>query len=258
MKITMISHSCLLIEVAGRTILTDPWMTEPLYFGRLFHRFGVGMAIKDLPPIDLILASHGHDDHLDPHTLGELDPDTPLAVWHKAATKARRAGMRQVTPMRPGDRLDVGDVRVHACVGCHPGGLVTFVVESDGEVLFFGGDTAWDNGFTDVARRFPRLDVALLPVSGVCLFWGLAAVHMNAVESARLAHLLGARTVIPIHYHFDVRHIPAVLGPTFDVAHTADEFVSIAPWVCPDAEVVKLGVGETWHQSTEHRNDDAD
>ena len=41
MKITLISHCCTLLELGGKHILTDPWMTEPLYWGRLYHRYGV-------------------------------------------------------------------------------------------------------------------------------------------------------------------------------------------------------------------------
>jgi L-ascorbate metabolism protein UlaG (beta-lactamase superfamily) len=130
LKITMISHCCLLIELGGQKILTDPWMTEPLYWGKLYHRFGMGMTVAELPALDLILASHGHDDHLDPGTLQQLEPSTPVAVWHKAARKVRKLGYRDVRPMQAGDHFDLAGLTVNACYGKHPGGLVTYVLEA--------------------------------------------------------------------------------------------------------------------------------
>jgi len=246
MRITMISHSCLLIELGGRRVLTDPWMTEPVYFGRLFHRFGVGRSIEDLPPLDLILASHGHDDHLDPATLRRLDPATPVAVLASAARKVRRVGYTDVRPMAPGDRVDLGELTVHACVGKHPGGQVTYVLQAGAESVFFGGDTAWHPELPALAERFGDLDVALLPVSGARMLFGRYEVHLDAPQAARLAVALAPRVAIPIHYHFELRRMPRFMTRSYDVTHTADDFVAELARTAPGIEARKLDVGETW------------
>lgn len=246
MRITLISHSCLLVELGGYRILTDPWMTQPLYWGRLFHRFGLGMNICELPPLDLIVASHGHDDHLDPATLRRLNSRIPVAVLRSAAPKVRALGFGDVRGMRAGDQFRLGNMTVHACVGRHPGGQVTYVLEAGGESVFFGGDTAWHPRLPRLAERFPHLDVALLPVSGGRLFHERLAVHLNATEATRLAVALAPRMAIPIHYHFELRGALAPLARQMDVAHTADEFLQLMAQTRPHIESRKLAVGESW------------
>ena len=246
LKITMISHCCLLIELDGKVILTDPWMTEPLYWGKLYHRFGLGMTVAELPPLDLIVASHGHDDHLDPATLRQLDRSIPVAVCHKAAPKVRKLGFTDVRPMTAGDRLTLDGITVNACYGKHPGGLVTYVIEGAGTSVFFAGDTAYHPRLADIGDQFQHLTVSLLPVSGGRMLFGAYHLHMNPTESAQLAAALGTRVVIPVHYHFELRGVPRFMGKSMDVSHTADELQRIAPELCPDVEVVTLAVGQHW------------
>jgi L-ascorbate metabolism protein UlaG (beta-lactamase superfamily) len=79
MKITMLGHATLLIEIDGKTLLTDPWLTDPLYFGRLRHR-GSFKPIVDFSDIDILLVSHGHDDHFDPKTLSQITNTVPVVI----------------------------------------------------------------------------------------------------------------------------------------------------------------------------------
>ena len=246
LKITMISHCCLLIELGGRRILTDPWMTEPLYWGKLYHRFGLGMTVTDLPPLDLIVASHGHDDHLDPGTLRQLDPSIPVAVCHKAASKVRKLGCTNVHAMRAGDRVELDALTIHACCGKHPGGLVTYVLESAGKRVFFAGDTVFCPELLEVGRQFPGLTASLLPVSGGRMLWGALQFHMNPLEAAKVAASLNSDVVIPTHYHFEMRGVPSFMARSMNVAHTPDEFMALVPQHSPGTEVVKLAVGESW------------
>ncbi|MFH2008103.1 MAG: MBL fold metallo-hydrolase [bacterium] len=249
MKITMISHCCLLIELGGKQILTDPWMTEPLYGGRLFHRFGLGLQIEELPPLDLIVASHGHDDHLDPGTLRRLDPATPVLVLAKVARKVRKLGFSDVFPMAAGEQYRQGGLWVQACPGKHPGGLVTYVLRGDGETVFFAGDSAYHDGLLEVGRQF-TIDVSLLPVSGGRTFFGKYHFHMNAGESARVAGTIQTRVAIPTHYHFDLRRGPGFLKRSMNMSGKVGEFVQRAAEICPAVEVVTLGVGQSWSSAT--------
>ncbi len=248
MKVTMISNCCTLIEMGGKNILTDPWMTEPIYWGRLYHRFGLGLKIEDLPPIDLILASHGHDDHLDPATLKQLDKTTPVAVLNKAAKKAMKLGFTDVRPMAAGDDFTLDGLEVHARFGRHPGGLVTYVLKADGQSLFFAGDSIYDEGLLEIGREFPNTDVSLLPISGGRMFFGKVHSHMNPQESARLAGAMGTKAVIPCHYHFKFEKLPTFLVKKFglDVEGKLEEFQGIARDICPNVRVVSLAVGKSW------------
>jgi len=245
MRITMISHSCLLIELGGKHILTDPWMTEPIYWGRLFHRFGVGVDIEQLPPLDLIVVSHGHDDHLDEGTLRRLDPRTPVAVLDKAAAKVRRLGFQTVHPMTRGRSLQLGSLGVHGCHGKHPGGQVTYLLEGPEGRIYFGGDTTYDEGLLHVGRDFGPIDVALLPVSGGRLFGDHIHLHMNPTESARLAGSIGARIAVPIHYHFELRGVPAFLARRLEVGHQAAAFADRLAELSPAVAFAEIPVGQS-------------
>lgn len=248
MKITLISHCCTLIELGGKRVLTDPWMTEPLYWGRLFHRYGVGRSIEELGPLDLICASHGHDDHLDPGTLRQLDPTTPVLVWRKAARKLRRLGYTDIHAMGPGEQHRADDLTVHACFGKHPGGLVTYLLQAGGESVFFGGDTAYHDRLLAVREEHGRPDVCLLPISGGRGLFGLVRYHLSPGEAARVAGALGARVVIPTHYHFRFEGLPRLMTRSMRVEGRLTEFVKAAATRCPEVEVVTLEVGQTWER----------
>jgi L-ascorbate metabolism protein UlaG (beta-lactamase superfamily) len=246
MKITLISHCCTLIELGGKQILTDPWMTEPLYWGRLFHRYGVGMTIDELPPLDLIVASHGHDDHLDPGTLRLLDHSTPVLVLRKRARKVRRLGYSDIYPMVAGERYAQDGLTVHACFGKHPGGLITYVLEAGGEKVFFAGDTAYHDRLLEVGQEHGRPDVCLLPISGGRGLFGAVHYHLNPGEAAQVAGALRSRVVIPVHYHFRFERIPRFLARSMSVEGKLPQFVRAAADICPEVQVVTLGVGQTW------------
>ncbi len=250
MRITMISHSCLLIELGGKTILTDPWMTEPIYWGRLFHRFGLGRRIEQLPPLDLVVASHGHEDHLDPETLKRLDRSTPVAVLESAAPKVRKLGFTNVHPMVRGRSVTLGDLTVHGCHGKHPGGQVTFLLKGPDGTIYFGGDTTYDEGLLHIPRDFGPIDVALLPVSGGCLLGGRIHLHMDPTESARLAGAIGASVAIPIHYHFELRGVPTFLARPLEVGHQAAAFAERLAELSPAVRFAEIPVGESFVPDT--------
>ena len=69
MKITYITHACLLIEIQGIKILTDPWLKGPSWGGSLWHYPTHNYTIKKIPKPDYIFFSHGHDDHFHEETI---------------------------------------------------------------------------------------------------------------------------------------------------------------------------------------------
>lgn len=251
MKITMISHCCLLIELGDKRVLTDPWMTEPLYWGRLYHRFGLGMTVEELPALDLVLASHGHEDHLDPATLRRLDKSTPVAVLETAARKVERLGFGDVRPMRAGATFDLDGLSVHACFGRHPGGLVTYLLHADDGTVFFAGDSVYDDRLLEVGDRFSGIDASLLPVSGGRALFGLVHLHMGPEEALRVARGIGTAAVIPTHYHFELRGVPSPFARSMDVADKADELVRLVSERSPELRAIKLDVGQSWDGPSE-------
>ncbi len=242
MKITMLGHATLLIEMDGQRILTDPWLTDPLYFGQLSHPGGF-KSFSEAPPVDLLLVSHGHDDHFDAATLKMIPPKTPVFIFKGYAKKARRLGCENVHPMTPGDSRAAGSVKISAMTGKHPGGIATFMLEGREGKVYFGGDSVYTPLLED-ALRGTEPDVCLMPISGGSA--GPMKFHMNAREAAALAKAAAAKLVIPIHYHFALK-IPSLNRFLFRV-DCLREFRDAMTEIAPGVPVAVLDYNETWEK----------
>jgi L-ascorbate metabolism protein UlaG (beta-lactamase superfamily) len=149
-----------------------------------------------------VLISHLHHDHLDLASLRMLGYDTPLIVPAGAGAWLRRRGFATVTELRVGDVASVGALAIIAVQAHHdgrrPGGpraeTLGYLV-SGRRAVYFAGDTEL---FAEMANLSPSPGVALLPVAG----WGptLGAGHMDPLDAARAASLIGPRLAIPVHW----------------------------------------------------------
>ena len=129
MKITMLGHSTFLIETAGWRILTDPWLTEPLYWGRLRHASPVPDP-HQMPPPDLILISHGHRDHCDLNTLAAFPTSLPVVAYAGCAGRLKRAGFYHLHPVKAGDIVDLYGGKIEFGRSEYLGGLAVSVTFS--------------------------------------------------------------------------------------------------------------------------------
>jgi len=164
---TRVAHSCVLLDFAGQRLLTDPWFSQR----RGYYR-GEPLAFTPggLPELAGVLVSHGHYDHFDPVAFAAYpDHAVPFIVKRGLAAQARKAGFGNVTEVDPWERADLGGLRVTAAPARHSVPEVSFIIEGSGQVVFFGGDTLRIAELDEVARRYPRIDLALLPVYGLAI-----------------------------------------------------------------------------------------
>ncbi|MEU6585040.1 MBL fold metallo-hydrolase [Nocardia sp. NPDC046763] len=244
LTVTRVVHASALLDFGGARILTDPWLSETR-----FYRQGEPRAFAtatDLPELSGIVISHGHYDHCD---LGALisypDKSVPFAVVPGLAMKVRAAGFTNVVELAPWQRTHLGPVEVTAAPASHGVPEVTFVLRADGHTVFFGADTLRIAELDEIARRFPELDLALLPVNGLRIRPALnRQVVMDAVEAADLARVLRPRVAVPIHYAFSS-------GPLGDRLMTkgdrngAEHFRAAAADLAPETTVQLLRTGQT-------------
>ncbi len=198
-RLTWYGHATVLVEDTAR-LLTDPVLTRAL----LHLRRRAGMAPgRQLRPIDAVLISHLHADHLHLPSLALLPSGTRVLVPRGARHLLRHLS---VVPLEveAGDVVQVGEAVVEVVPAVHAAhrwpwrgasaAAVGYVVRGRGSTYFAGDTTA----FPAMAGIDPALDVALLPVGG----WGpwLRGGHLTPTSAAECLPVLGPRVTVPIHY----------------------------------------------------------
>jgi L-ascorbate metabolism protein UlaG (beta-lactamase superfamily) len=199
-RLTYVGHSTVLIEQAGARLLTDP-----LLHGGIAHmRRRVPLPqLESLRDLDAVLISHAHSDHLDFKSLRMLDHARVVVAPRDCAGILKRAGMREVVGLTPGDRCTVAGIEVEAVPADHDGrrnpfsrdlGALGYIVDGPTRI-YFAGDTDLFDGMAALAGR---VDLALLPIWG----WGprLPAGHLNPQSAARAVALIRPTVAVPIHW----------------------------------------------------------
>jgi len=198
---TRVVHASVLFEIGGHTVLTDPWFSEkPGYY----HGEPVGVPLEKLPKLSAVVVSHGHYDHYDMDAFRQYpDKTVPMFVRKGTAEKARSAGFTNVREMDFWESAAVGDLRITAAPAKHGVPENTYVLESAGSTVFFGGDTLLIPEFQEVAQRFPSIDLAVLAINGLRIRPLLnRKVVMSGKDAADLCALLRPKVAVPYHYAF--------------------------------------------------------
>lgn len=241
LTITRVAHASVLIEVGGQALLTDPWFSEKSGY---YHGEPLGIALGALPRLAGVVASHGHYDHFDIETFAAYpDKAVPFAVRTGMGEAARKAGFGNIHELEPWQSAQLGPFKVTAAPGSHSVPENTYVIEVAGYTIYFGGDTRSIPELDEVAKRYPRIDVALLPVNGLKIrpLLGRQEV-MSAEQAAALCGKLQPAVAIPTHYRFT----GGGFGDTvlLDYDGTPERFVAAASKIAPAVRVEVLEPGE--------------
>jgi L-ascorbate metabolism protein UlaG (beta-lactamase superfamily) len=198
-RITYIGHATLLIELDGLRILTDPLLRDRL--GPL-RRHGPSPDAATLRGLDAVLISHAHPDHFDRPSIRLVADAARFVVPAGLGARARRlAPGAIITETHAGAATDIGGLRVTAVRARHWRWPATPRVRTLGFLLegslgvYFAGDTGV---FPEMEHLRGRVDVALLPIGR----WGphRGPNRLEPASAARVAHLVGARIAIPVHW----------------------------------------------------------
>jgi L-ascorbate metabolism protein UlaG (beta-lactamase superfamily) len=214
-RVTWINHATLLVQLDGINIITDPIYSDRAspfsWIGPRRHR-PPGITFDDLPPIDLVVVSHNHYDHMDVPTLQRLQARDAAPVLVGLGNTAYLA-KRGVTGTRDVDWWDsttVGAVRVTATPSQHWSARfrndrrhtlwTAYMIEGPSGRVYFGGDTGYGRHFAMTRERLGAPDVALLPIGAFMPVWFMQPAHMSPAEAVKASRDLGAGVAMPIHY----------------------------------------------------------
>lgn len=219
LRITMVGHASLLIQAEGINILTDPvWSKRASPFRSVgpTRVTAPGIAFGDLPPIDAVLLSHGHYDHLDVDTLRRLHvAHAPLMLMPLGNDVTVREAVPEARCVAGDwwDRLSLSDgVATTLTPAYHwsnrwPTDTRMMLwsghyLETPVGSIWFVGDTGYGDGriFGDVRDRLGAPDVALIPIGAYEPRWFMAAQHVNPVEAVQIFQDVGADCALGIHW----------------------------------------------------------
>jgi L-ascorbate metabolism protein UlaG (beta-lactamase superfamily) len=214
LRATWIGWASVLVELDGRRILTDPVWSErcspsTLVGPKRFHPPPI--ALKDLPPIDAVVISHDHYDHLDMPTVRALAArgthlvvplgigahlerwDIPAALVHEldwnesfvlngltfTSTRARHYSGRN--PLHANETL-----------------WTSWVVKGPRHRLFFSGDTGYSEAFAAIGREHGPFDLTLIKIGASDPTW--SEIHMTPEEAIRTHVNVGGKVMLPVHW----------------------------------------------------------
>jgi L-ascorbate metabolism protein UlaG (beta-lactamase superfamily) len=198
MKISIIGHSTVLIELQSLKILTDPYFETD---GDFMHEriSPPAIAKESLVDINMVLLSHNHRDHVDRELFRILPSSIPIFTSSLATYITKRQGAKNVLGLRIWESRVFGGLKLTAVPAIHDAIATGFIVESSDEQLYFSGDTYYHPFMKEIGRKW-KLDVALMPVTNT----GLPLI-MSQRGAIRAVKVLMPKVVIPIHMGLRLR-----------------------------------------------------
>jgi L-ascorbate metabolism protein UlaG (beta-lactamase superfamily) len=218
-RISFVGHVTLLLQTAGLNILLDPVWSErasPFSFAGPKRVNDPGIAFDDLPPIDIVLVTHNHYDHLDVATLALLAhthrPRVITPLGNDAVMRAAEPAIR-VEAHDWNDRIDLGSSCAVTLVPARhwsARGLFdrnkalwcAFVIETPAGRIYYVGDSGYGDGwhFRNVLNNHGPIRLACLPVGAYEPRWFMREQHMNPEEAVRAFGDCGAELALAHHF----------------------------------------------------------
>ena len=213
-SITWLGHASFLIRLDGKTILTDP------YLGDVAGPMGIGpkrfapppIAAEDLPPIDILVLSHNHYDHLDLSTVEKLAGKDRVKAFVPLGLSGyfRDAGYTDVVEMDWWQSEQVGPIEVQALPAVHFSGRglfdrnrtlwASFAIRSQGLKLWFSGDTAPGGVFKEIGRRAGPFDLAMVGIGAYEPRAIMKSSHATPEEAVDIVQAVRAGKAIGMHW----------------------------------------------------------
>lgn len=246
--VTWVGHATYVVQIGGLTVLTDPVWSRKIP-GVRQRLTPPGVAWSDLPPVDAVVISHNHYDHLDAPTVRRLPRDTAVLVPANLAAWFTRRGFTNVVELDWWESAHVGDVRFDFVPARHWSRRGLFdtcrtlwggwLLSWHDQRILFAGDTGYGDHFAEIGRRHPGIDVALMPVGAYEPRWFMKGFHVDPAQAVQATLDVGARRMATMHWGTFVLSGEPLLEP---VEEARREWTRRG---LPPADLWDLAVGET-------------
>jgi L-ascorbate metabolism protein UlaG (beta-lactamase superfamily) len=208
-SLTWIGHATFVLRLGGLLVATDPIFSTRIG-GAIKRLVPPGLALDALPPIDVVVVTHNHMDHMDLPTLRRIGPQALYVVPLGNGALLEREGLRRVVELDWWQSHREGDLEIALVPARHwsmraPwtrnemlwGG---FVLRAPEGTAYHSGDTAYFDGFAEIGARLGPIDWALLPIGAYEPRWFMEPQHMNPEEAGQAFVDLAARTLVAMHW----------------------------------------------------------
>jgi len=220
--VTFIGHSSFFLQIGGKNLLVDPNFARWIFVLKRLRR--PGLRLRDLPPIDAVLVSHAHFDHLHRPTLRAIARLTHWRTGKRPAIIVPRhvrdlisdLGFGKIIELEWWQSAQLGNVEITHVPAQHWGARIVrdmhrgyggYVVRSGKHSVYHAGDTAYFSGFREIGERL-HPELALLPI-GAYHPASYRAVHTSPEDAVQGFVDLGAKWMVPMHYGtFRLSHEP--------------------------------------------------
>jgi len=276
LRATWLGHSTVLIEIGGLRVLTDPVWGPRASPSRLAgpRRFQpVPVPLRSLPPIDVVIVSHDHYDHLDYPTVRELAKSSVPFVTSLGVGAHLEAWGVQPERIVELDwwesyRLPNSEVEITAAPSQHFSGRglkdrnvtlwSSMVMRSPQHTVFFSGDTGLTTEYEDIRRRFGPFDLVMMEVGAFHPAWG--DIHLGPHNAIKAHALLGGGPFLPIHWGTFSLAMHAWDEPAETVLDlgTKAGVPLLMPRLGEPAEPTRASRVEPWWRSVENAEHEAD
>lgn len=230
---TWISHSTVLLQMGGLNILTDPMFSErafPVQWMGPRRIMAPALALESLPPLDIVLLTHSHYDHLDKSSAKRLARRHPDATWVvplALGAYLRGFGVQNVVELDWWQRAEVHGTGVTATPARHFSARrlgdrnktlwcgYALEMAGGGRRIYFAGDTAYHPEFGTIAERCGPFDLVMMPIGAYDPRWFMQVVHVNPGEAIQAC--------VDLHAPYSGQPMPLVLGIHWGTFRLTDE-----------------------------------
>jgi len=214
-RITFVNHSTFLIQTESINILTDPvWSlrVSPFQWAGPKRMATAGIDFNDLPPIDVVVVSHNHYDHLDKQTIINLQTDhKPLFIVPLGVSGFfQELEIDNVVELDWDQSHEHKGTRITSVEAQHFSGRgmtdrdktlwAGYVIQSDSKTLYFAGDTGFAPFFREIGEKYGPMDVSMIPIGAFKPGWFMSPIHISPAEAVQVHLDVLSKKTIGMHF----------------------------------------------------------